>query len=75
MVFSLRQQQEKCRKDRQSLYIAFIDLTKDFDLVSSDGLFEILAKVGCHPTLLSIVESFHEDMTGPSYTMASNGVI
>ena len=40
MVFSLRQLQEKCRKQKQQmpLYIAFIDLTKAFDLVSSDSL-------------------------------------
>ena len=31
MIFSLRQLQEKCRKQRKPLYIAFIDLTKAFD--------------------------------------------
>ena len=46
------------------LYVAFIDLTKAFDLVSRDGLFKILAKIGCSPTLLNIVESFHDDMKG-----------
>ncbi|XP_037772691.1 uncharacterized protein LOC119568308 [Penaeus monodon] len=64
MVFSLRQLQEKCREQRQLLYIAFIDLTKAFDLVSRDGLFKILAKDGCPPTLLSIIKSFHVDMKG-----------
>ena len=37
----LRQLQEKCREQRQPLFIAFIDLTKAFDLVSMDGLFKI----------------------------------
>ncbi|XP_063590370.1 uncharacterized protein LOC134767242 [Penaeus indicus] len=32
MVFSVRQLQEKCREQRQPLYLAFIDLTKAFDL-------------------------------------------
>ena len=41
MVFSLRQLQEKCRK-QQLLFVAFIDLTKAFDLVTRDGLFKIL---------------------------------
>ncbi|XP_050707118.1 uncharacterized protein LOC126992423 [Eriocheir sinensis] len=45
MVFSLRQLQEKCREQRQPLFIAFIDLTKAFDLVSRDGLFKILPKI------------------------------
>ena len=47
MIFFLRQLQEKCREQRIPLYISFIDLTKAFDLVSRDGLFEILPKVGC----------------------------
>jgi len=64
MVFSLRQLQEKCREQRQPLYIAFIDLTKAFDLVSRDGLFKILPKIGCPPRLLSIIKSFHENMKG-----------
>ena len=37
MVFSLRQLQEKCREQQQPLLVAFIDLTKAFDLVSRDG--------------------------------------
>ena len=32
MIFSLWQLQEKCREQRQPLFIAFINLTKDFDL-------------------------------------------
>ena len=62
MIFSLRQLQEKCREQAESLYVAFIDLTKTFELVSRDGLFKILAMIGC-PTLLNIVKSFHDDMT------------
>ena len=64
MVFSLQQLQEKCREQRQPLYIAFIDLTKAFDLVSSDGLFCILSKIGCPPKLLTIVQSLYTDMKG-----------
>ncbi|KAI8512327.1 hypothetical protein Bbelb_089660 [Branchiostoma belcheri] len=36
MVFSLRQLQEKCREQRRPLYVAFIDLTKAFDLVTPE---------------------------------------
>ncbi|XP_066297931.1 uncharacterized protein [Branchiostoma lanceolatum] len=32
MIFSLRQLQEKCREQNMPLYIAFIDLTKAFDI-------------------------------------------
>ena len=62
MIFSIRQLQEKCREQRQPLYIFFIDLTKAFHLVGRDGLFKILPKIGCPPKLLSIIRSYHDDM-------------
>ena len=60
MIFSLRQLQDKCR-ELHTLYIAFIDITKAFDLVSRDGLFKVLPKIGCPPKLQSMIESFHTD--------------
>ena len=41
------------------IYIAFIDLTKAFDLVSRERLFAILLKIGCPPSLFNVVKSFH----------------
>lgn len=70
MIFSLRQLQEKCREQHMPLYVAFIDLTKAFDLVSRDGLFKILPKIGCPPKLQSMIESFHTNMKG---TVQFNG--
>ncbi|XP_063595337.1 uncharacterized protein LOC134772300 [Penaeus indicus] len=70
MVFSLRQLQEKCREQQMPLYVAFIDLTKAFDLVSREGLFKILPKIGCPPKLQSLIESFHSEMQG---TVQFNG--
>jgi len=64
MIFSLRQLQEKCREQQQPLFIALIDLTKAFDLVSRDGLFKILPLISCPPKLLSFLESFHNNMRG-----------
>ena len=46
------------------LYIAFTDLTQAFDLVSRDGLFKVLPKIGCPPKLQSLVDYFHTDTTG-----------
>ena len=46
------------------LYIAFIDLTKAFDLVSRDGLFKVPTKIGYPPKLQSMIESFHTDTKG-----------
>ena len=64
MIFSLRQLQQKCREQQQPLYLAFVDLTKAFDLVSRDGLFMLLQRIGCPPKLLHIITSFHQDMQG-----------
>ena len=41
------------------LYIAFIDFSKKFDLVSRDGLFQMLGKIGCHPKFLRLISAFH----------------
>ena len=49
MVFSLRQLQEKCREQGRPLYIAFIDLTKAFNIVSWKGLFTLLQKARNRP--------------------------
>ena len=64
MIFSIRQLQEKCKEQQKPLFMAFIDLTKAFDLVSRDGLFKVLVKIGCPPKLLRITQSFHDDMKG-----------
>ncbi|KAL8601071.1 hypothetical protein ACOMHN_040772 [Nucella lapillus] len=61
-MVSLRQLQGKSREQQKPLYVAFIDLTKAFDLVSRDGLFNILLKIGCPPKLHSMIRSFHDDM-------------
>ena len=49
------------------LYIAFIDLSKAFDLVSRSGLFELLRKIGCPLRLLAIITSYHDDMHSTVY--------
>ena len=44
------------------LYLAFINLTKAFDLLSRSGLFKLVQKIGCPPHLLAVVTSFHDNM-------------
>ena len=61
MIFSLRKLQEKRREQCKPLYIAFIDLTKAFDLVSREGLFNIPLKIGCPPKFHSLIRSSNED--------------
>ena len=46
MIFSLRLLR---REQQQPLFLAFMDLTKAFDLVSRSELFKVLQKIGCPP--------------------------
>ena len=62
MIFSLCQLREKCREQQQPLFLAFVDLTKAFDLVSRTGLFKILQNISGHPKLLAIITSFRQEM-------------
>jgi len=63
MICVARLLQEKCREQHRDLFIAFIDLTKAFDNVSRDLLWQALGKFGCPPHFLSILREFHTDMS------------
>ncbi|WP_419617636.1 reverse transcriptase domain-containing protein, partial [Thiolapillus sp.] len=45
-------------------YAAFVDLTKAFDTVSRNGLWKILARLGCPPQFLTILRQLHEGQQG-----------
>ena len=62
MIFSFRQLQEKSCEQHQTLFLAFVDLTKAFDLESRSGLFLILQKIGCPPKVLAFITAFHKNM-------------
>ena len=64
MIFSIRQLQGKCREQQMPLCIAFIDLSKAFDFVSRQGLFQLQKKIGCPSLLHSIIAFLHKDMQG-----------
>ena len=64
MILVLRQIQDKCREQNMGLYAAFVDLTKAFDTVSHDGLWKILARLGCPPKFLIILCQLHEGQQG-----------
>ena len=59
MAFSLKLIQEKCIEQQMPLFVVFLDLTKAFDTVNREGLFQILEKVGCPPKLLALTQAFH----------------
>ena len=70
MIFTVRQVQEKCLEQNLDLYSVFIDLTKAFDTVSREALWDVLARFGCPPKFIQIIRLFHVDMTGQ---VLSNG--
>ncbi|XP_060767191.1 complement C3-like [Neoarius graeffei] len=63
MIFTTQQLQEKCREQRQSLYMAFIDLTKAFDSINQVALWRILAKYGCPEKFITILRLLHDGMS------------
>ena len=72
MVFVLRQIQETCREQNMGLFATFINLTKAFDTVSREGLWKILARLGCPPKFLRILRQLYEGQMGQ---VKHNGVL
>ena len=70
MIFAARQLQEKCQEQYDNLFITFIDLTKAFDTVSRDGLWQILEKFGCPRKLTALVRQLQDGMR---VTVLDNG--
>ena len=62
MIFVARQLQEICCEQHQDLYLAFVDLTKAFDTVNRDLLWNILGRFGCPPTFIAMLQQFHTGM-------------
>ena len=62
MIFVAQQLQEKCREHHQDLCMDFADLTKAFDTVNRDLIWNILRKFGSPPTLIAILQPFHTGM-------------
>ncbi|KAL1447452.1 hypothetical protein WDU94_015565 [Cyamophila willieti] len=61
MVFTTRQIVEKALEQNTSLAIAFIDVSKAFDSVDRDLLFEVLKAANCPPRTLEILKSLHQN--------------
>ncbi|XP_063602932.1 uncharacterized protein LOC134778926 [Penaeus indicus] len=61
-LYTKKATKEKCREQNRPLHMAFVDLTKAFNMVSREGMFAVLQKLGCPPTLLKLIRSLHDDM-------------
>ena len=62
MIFTARQLQEKCQEQNVDLYMTFVDLTKAFDTVSREGLWKIMARIGCPAKFIAMVRQFRDGM-------------
>lgn len=62
MIFVARQVQEKCTGHCRDLYLAFIDLSKVFDTVNGELLWEVLRKLGVPPRFDNIFRQLHDGM-------------
>ena len=63
MVFTLRQLQEKSREQQKPLYMVFIDLTKAFDSVNHEALWQVLGRLGCPSKFVNLINQLHEGMS------------
>ena len=62
MIFAAPQFQEKCQEQHRDLFVTFIDLTKAFNTVSREGLWEIMEKIGCPNKFITNVRQLHDAM-------------
>ena len=63
MVFSVRQVAEKLHEHSSKGFAVFIDLRKAYDSVPRAALWRVLAKLGVPEVLVSVIRSFHVDMS------------
>ena len=67
-IFTARQLKEKCQEQNVDLYMTFVELTKAFETVSRDGLWKIMAKIGCPSRYIAMVRQFHDGLQ-PAFRM------
>ena len=63
MIFVARQLQEKYREQRQNFCLVFVDLSKAFETVNREILWEIMRRLGCPSNFTNIVRAFHAHMS------------
>ena len=50
-------------EQNKPLYLAFIDLTKEFDTVARELLWDVLARSGCPRKFINMIKLMHDQMT------------
>ena len=62
MICAARQLQEKCQEQYDDLFITFVDLTKAFDTVCRDELWQIMETFDCRRKFIALVRQLHDSM-------------
>ena len=63
MIFCLRQVMEKTREHNTKGFTVFVDIKKAYDSVPREALYSILKKEGIPSSLITVVRSFHDQMS------------
>ena len=63
MIFCVRQLIEKTIEHEEVLYVVFVDLRKAYDSVPREAMWKVLEKYGFPPKMISLIQSFHENMS------------
>ena len=62
MMFEVRRLQELRRKAGRSLFLCFIDLQKAYDTVDRTLLWQVLARLGVPPQMVTVIRNFHDGL-------------
>ncbi|VDL88102.1 unnamed protein product [Schistocephalus solidus] len=74
MIFAVHQLQENRQEMLTHLYTTFVDLTKVFETVNSDGLRKVMQKFGCPERFTHMVRQLHDGMMAREASAVTNGV-
>ncbi|CAB1104154.1 unnamed protein product [Ectocarpus sp. CCAP 1310/34] len=62
MLFAIQRLHELARKKSTAVFACFVDLTKAYDSVDRDLLWDVLGRFGVPPKMLAVIRHFHEGM-------------
>ncbi|CAB1110695.1 unnamed protein product [Ectocarpus sp. CCAP 1310/34] len=62
MLFAIQRLHELARKKSTAVFACFVDLTKAYDSVDRDLLWDVLERFGVPPKMLAVIRHFHEGM-------------
>ena len=58
----LHQVIEKSQEQGHTLYFTFIDCMREFDMINHEALWIVLTKMGCPPSIISVVRALYTDI-------------